>query len=353
VNKVHFKLVAPPIPQTIRGVGYSLKLLHNLADGSRLAACEETCQKPARTSAHVLTGFILPPTICEEKFEKDPPKEVVIKFPSDCYRDNLAKNKREADSLIALSGPEGIPRCLYRGEQKIESDNGVLSESIEQWDAPYFVMNRVAGQPLSHFSLPKEAVGALADPRFILLVAIILPGFAERLAAIHQAGFVHRDVKPTNALYDKADGTVSVVDFELALPIGQGYNEEDTGAMVYLAPEVARGYSREINPRSDIYSFGLTCFRLLTGEKMLLYKDATNPLEAPNEPFAFESELETYFAEINNMRYISLEELIEQSNLPPAYKNSPLGRIIMRCLHPDPNQRYTNLHQFAAEIRKL
>lgn len=97
------------------------------------------------------------------------------------------------------------------------------------------------------------------------------------LKAAGQAGIVHRDIKPENILVTRK-GEVKVADFGLA----QLHESPDAGSItregmtlgtpLYMSPEQVNG--KELDPRSDIYSFGVTCYQLLCGKTPFVGKSA-------------------------------------------------------------------------------
>ncbi len=88
---------------------------------------------------------------------------------------------------------------------------------------------------------------------------------ADALAYAHQQGFVHRDVKPANVMFDPASDTVKLTDFGLA----RAPDAEATrsglllGSPAYMAPELLAG--ARADARSDLYALGVLLFELLTG----------------------------------------------------------------------------------------
>src|SRR5439155_22531855 len=90
---------------------------------------------------------------------------------------------------------------------------------------------------------------------------------ATGLAAAHEHGVIHRDVKPENIWLEGPEGRVKLIDFGLArLPAQSGNGTVDgtlLGTPAYMSPEQARG--QEIDARSDLFSFGGVLYRLLAG----------------------------------------------------------------------------------------
>lgn len=137
-----------------------------------------------------------------------------------------------------------------------------VHDSGSDGDLAWLAMELVDGAPLTaHAAGEPLAVGEV-----IRIAREALSG----LAALHAAGLVHRDVKPSNLLL-AADGTVKLADFGLA----RRFTADDpritttaalVGTLDYLSPEQALG--DELDGRSDLYSLGVVLFELLTGRPL-------------------------------------------------------------------------------------
>jgi serine/threonine protein kinase len=103
----------------------------------------------------------------------------------------------------------------------------------------------------------------------------IATGIASGLAHLHDRGFVHRDVKPANVLFDE-DDRAKLADFGLARSADGPGTLTETGTMLgtaaYISPEQAAG--EPATPASDVYSFGVVLFRMLTGALPFVAGDA-------------------------------------------------------------------------------
>jgi eukaryotic-like serine/threonine-protein kinase len=125
-------------------------------------------------------------------------------------------------------------------------------------DLPYLVMEYVPGQTLRELMRSRGRL----EPREAL---DIISGVLAGLAAAHEAGIVHRDVKPENVLLG-AGNVIKVADFGLARAASRASHTQTgmiIGTAAYLAPEqVARSLS---DARSDVYAAGVMLFEMLTG----------------------------------------------------------------------------------------
>jgi Protein kinase domain/PASTA domain len=177
-------------------------------------------------------------------------RPVAVKLLSSEFAEDRAfldRFRTEARRTAALSHP-GIASVFDYGE--IEEPNRTA----------YLVMELVEGAPLSAV-LARE--GRLDPERVLDVVAQA----ALALGAAHQAGVVHRDVKPSNLLI-RRDGVVKVTDFGIARMIGEAPRSEIglvVGTAAYLSPEQVA--CRPVTPASDVYALGVVAYECLAGQR--------------------------------------------------------------------------------------
>jgi len=155
----------------------------------------------------------------------------------------LGRFRREAKAIASLEHQSIVPVYDYG----------------EQGDEPYLVMRHMAGGSLAsrieQGSIPLEDVVAILKP------------IAAALDHAHQNGIVHRDVKPSNILFD-ASGGAYLSDFGIArlAESTMSYTGSSViGTPAYMSPEQVQG-SSEIDGRSDVYSFGCVVYEMLAGQ---------------------------------------------------------------------------------------
>jgi len=131
-------------------------------------------------------------------------------------------------------------------------DVGRTSNGQIYYTMPYLPNGDLAGRNL------RENQPAILD---------VIRAIADALGYAHEQGIVHRDVKPENVLFDKLDRPL-LADFGIALSDTHQPRVTREGATIgssgYMSPEQAR--SQPLDGRSDIYSLGVLCYELLTGE---------------------------------------------------------------------------------------
>jgi len=147
------------------------------------------------------------------------------------------------------------------------------------------------------------------------------------LAQAHSSGVVHRDLKPENVLLSD-DGRIKVTDFGLARELSAN---TDTGSLVgtvaYLAPEVIRRGKAETP--SDVYSFGIMLFEMLTGQ----------------QPFRGDDAIQIAFMHTS-------ERVASAKTLNPKADNS-LDQLMLWCTEPNPENRPADASRALIEIEKI
>jgi len=148
---------------------------------------------------------------------------------------------------------------------KLRHENVVgVYDHFKEGGSHYLVMEYVDGRPLSEL-MARE--GALPEDEARWLAGRV----ATALAHIHSRGIVHRDLKPSNILLGR-DGTVKLGDFGIAFTPGgdDDITSEGTalGTPTFMAPEQLED-ARGADERSDMWSFGVCFFEMLTGRKFI------------------------------------------------------------------------------------
>lgn len=166
--------------------------------------------------------------------------------------------RREAQSAFQLGHPHIVAITDFRDDPSA-------------W--PYIVMELVLGQTLRE----RLESGPLPPTLAVRMMAQL----CDALMTAHRRGVIHRDLKPENLILAKVDSpapgepdvSLKILDFGLSKLL-DGMEAEITGtgrllgSPSYMSPEQARGDSRQVDARSDIFSVGVLLFECLTGEKL-------------------------------------------------------------------------------------
>src|SRR5262245_16103879 len=221
----------------------------------------------------------------------------------------LKRFKTEAMAAGSLSHPN-IIQVITIGEQ----------EGIH-----YIAQEYVAGMNLREFLARK------GPPELALCVRIMRQVVAA-LHAAHSAGIVHRDIKPENIMLTRK-GEVKVADFGLAQLTQGGQRVNLTqdgvtmGTPLYMSPEQVNG--SKIDLRSDIYSLGVTCYHMLSG----------------NPPFRGETAIAVAVQHLKHEPE-PLEKI--RGDLPPL-----LCRIVPKMKAKDPEKRYQSAQAILKDLKRV
>ncbi len=189
----------------------------------------------------------------------------------------------------------------------------------------YIAQEYVQGQNLQEWT---DRNGPPSLPQTLSIMRQV----ASALAKAAEHGIVHRDIKPENILITR-DGEVKVADFGLARIVRQSEGVDLTqvgmtlGTPLYMSPEQVEG--KPLDPRSDIYSLGVTCYQMMAG----------------TPPFQGETALGVAVQHLKKQPE-SLDGL--RPDLPP-----PLCRLVHRMLAKDRDKRFPSARELLRELHRL
>jgi serine/threonine protein kinase len=183
----------------------------------------------------------------------------------------LMETENDTDSTVELN--ERRKRFINEANayKKIKHPNVAEIYDIRQVEIqrgrviieiPYIIMEYVEGVPLSQLLKNQKPLNwetAAAISVYIL----------DALKAIHQKDIIHRDIKPSNIMIEKGTNKATIIDFGLAKDILEGTHMTSAGlamgTFLYMSPEQFADSSK-VGPGTDIYSFGVILYEMLTGK---------------------------------------------------------------------------------------
>ena len=209
----------------------------------------------------------------------------------------------------------------------------------EEGDVTFIAMELVEGKTVRQLIMDREL-----DLPGAIEIAIQA---AEGLSKAHEKGIVHRDIKSDNLMVTR-DGHAKILDFGLAKLVDSGRSGGTTaadlrqsmmetiartqagmvlGTMAYMSPEQARG--QEMDHRSDIFSFGIVLYEMITGE---LPFQGTSPIDTLHA---------IAFTETRPVTTV-------KANLP-----SSLHRVVARCLRKQTQDRYQSSTELVNDLKAV
>jgi predicted ATPase/signal transduction histidine kinase len=243
----------------------------------------------------------------------------------------LATRKSDGAKVIVKTLPEGhgsadVDRIRNEYNLGMRLQMPGVMHPLDLWtyhERPALVMEYFEGSALHHevrFPLPIE--------RFLDVACRIVP----ILAGIHARKVVHKDIKPDNILYNAKTKEVRIADFGISSSSVSHRPRRDSawteGSLPYMPPEQTGRLERAVDPRSDLYSLGITFYEMLTGATPFM---AVDPLEWAHCHIA---------------------------RVPPSPRDrSPsvpetLAAIILRLIAKDPEDRYQSANGLRADLEE-
>ena len=204
---------------------------------------------------------------------------------------------------------------------------------------PWFSMELVEGKTLA------EALGEIKDLEreastpfgkkdcleYFARISDVCADVADGLQHAHSKGVIHRDVKPSNLIFDDGD-RLRILDFGLARLEGQEsltISGDFVGTPLYMSPEQARRKKISVDHRTDVYSLGATMYECLCGRPPFRGRDHADTLSqiVENEP--------TYPRQLNE-------------HVP-----KDLETVVLKCLLKDAHERYGTAEALAQDLRRF
>ncbi len=159
---------------------------------------------------------------------------------------------------------------------------------------------------------------------------VLMRQAAEALQAVHEAGYIHRDVCPRNFVCTQDAASLKLIDFGLTVPARKEFMQPGirTGTPNYMAPEVVR--RKTTDHRLDIFAFGVSMYEVFTFE-LPWQRGSGDGLAAMSHGQSTPTSLDKFYP-----------------NIHPV-----ISDVISECLNPEPDQRMRSMKQLLAKIASL
>ncbi|MCK7549437.1 protein kinase [Marinobacter koreensis] len=192
----------------------------------------------------------------------------------------------------------------------------------EEADLAYIAMDYAEGRPLSDFG----RAGRLLPLGTVLEV---MARVADALAYAHEQKIVHRDIKPGNIIYNPDTGGIKITDFGIAKITDDSVTRTGSvmGSPLYMSPEQLKG--QKVTGASDIYSLGVTLFKLVTGET----------------PYQGDT--------LANLTYQILNKRPRSARSINADLSNGVVRLINKSIQREPDKRFGSASEMAEALRRL
>ena len=233
----------------------------------------------------------------------------------------------------------------------------VFDAGATEQGRPYFVMEYVAGVPLTDYCDQHRLV---TKARLEIFIDI-----CQAVHHAHQKGIIHRDLKPQNVLVEEADGKpiAKVIDFGVAKATDQSLTEKTMftrqgsmlGTPAYMSPEQAEMSALDMETTTDVYSLGVMLYELLAGFLPLDPKELRDAgwqgiqeKIRDHQPKRISTQLGVLGAEATALaakRSTTVARLARQCR-------DELDWIALRAMEKDRARRYQSASEFAADIRR-
>ncbi len=223
-------------------------------------------------------------------------------------------------------GPADAERIRNEYEIGLKLKVPGVMQPLDLWSyqgRPALILEFFDGSPLH-----KEIKLPLATDRFLDIACRI----ASILSGIHGKKIVHKDIKPDNLLYSVKTREVRIADFGISSTLNSHRPRRESawteGSLPYMSPEQTGRIDRAVDPRSDLYSLGITFFELLTGAY----------------PFQAEDPLEWAHCHIARIPPSPRERV---ATIPEA-----LSAIVLKLLSKDPEDRYQSAQGLRLDLEE-